>query len=493
MSTSLVPQDDIWESTSSFQVVEEANEVDGIHILAKVRGPAFFPETTSRNNVFYPKEAWVNAINDSEFQQRLNDRLIYGTIGHGIKLDDAAIRDGKFSHIVTNVVIDESGVGIAEYLVLNTPPGQILNTILRAGSKIRVSTKAKGLFESNKSKGGAKVINPKMFKFERIDFVLDPGYLQAHPDLLESFNQFNNEENLMDPNNNKVVEILESRIEELKQEKGVTAATAAELTTKVQSIGEALSQANSTVSTYAAFGTPEEVKESLSLLSKYKELGECDKISEALDKADQTIDHLNEILESHAGQISESLKMDEVTEELKKYRELGTVDELTTVIESAEKLADKMLASKVIELAKTHSVNESVINKFMKKGIEIQVIEEMLASFKPVNEENEEYELDDEGNPKLDADGNKIPKKKEETSESKKKVAKKVNEEQEYELDDNGEPKLDSDGNPIPKKKDISEASTRRFSKINESKSNKEPTRAGKVNGLAAKLLAGTR
>ena len=57
----------IWESKkgSGFQVLQESegnSVVDGVHILARVSGPSFFPDTTSRNNVHYPKEAWENAI-----------------------------------------------------------------------------------------------------------------------------------------------------------------------------------------------------------------------------------------------------------------------------------------------------------------------------------------------------------------------------------------------------------------------------------------------
>ena len=401
MSTpKLIDQEDIWEDNAgSFTLIEEAKEVDGVHILAKVRGPAFFPETTSRNNVYYSTEAWENALADPDFQSRLNDRLVYGTIGHKIVLDDAAIREGKFSHIVTAMYINESGVGEAEYLVLNTPPGQILNTVLRAGSKMRVSTKAKGLFESN-SMNGAKVINPKLFKVERIDFVLDAGYLKAHPDLLESYNLIDNDKLKEEPQmdqNDKITQILEARIKELKDEKGVTLKVAEELTSKVQEIGEALATAQATVASYAVLGDIVVIQESLTKLANYEKLGEPAKVEEALDKADDTINQLNDALEQSTLAVDESLNAEEITEELNKYREFGTPKELEEMVESAELLADKALNAKVKEIAAANEVDESVVKGFIDRGVDIELIQEMFSvvSLKSQEEIDEEKKKDE--------------------------------------------------------------------------------------------------
>jgi hypothetical protein len=136
----------IWESKEGdFKVIERdgESEVDGVHILARIEGPAFFPETVSEgNNVYYPQEAWENAIADPSLKTKLADRLVYGTIGHNIDLDDDAIREGKFSHVTTRVWINEENVGRAEYLVYNTDPGRTLNMLLRTKSKLRVKPMA---------------------------------------------------------------------------------------------------------------------------------------------------------------------------------------------------------------------------------------------------------------------------------------------------------------------------------------------------------------
>jgi len=131
---------EIWESGNSVALSESQSIVDGEHIIARASGEAFFPDSASRNNRFYPREAWTNALKDESLQTRLGKRLVFGSVGHDQPLDDVAVREGKISHIVNRIYIDEStGKGMAEFLILNTPSGRTLNTLLRAGSAISVS------------------------------------------------------------------------------------------------------------------------------------------------------------------------------------------------------------------------------------------------------------------------------------------------------------------------------------------------------------------
>ena len=49
---------DIIDPRIKFQLMEDSSEVDGVHILAKVKGQFFVPDGKSRNGRFYPKELW---------------------------------------------------------------------------------------------------------------------------------------------------------------------------------------------------------------------------------------------------------------------------------------------------------------------------------------------------------------------------------------------------------------------------------------------------
>ena len=387
----LEAQNEVWESAAdNFSVIEESSEVDGQNILAKVVGPAFFPNTTSRNKVYYSKEAWENAINTEDFQSKLSDRLVYGTIGHKLRLDDEDIREGRLSHIVSKVWInEESGVGEAEYLILNTPPGKILNTLMRAKSKLRVSTKAKGLFESN-GIGGIKSIDPDNFMLERIDFVIDPGYLKAHPDLVESFDKLENNTNseeIQMSETNKVVEILEERIQELKQDNTVASSVAEDLSSKLSTIGESLAAATATIETFSSFGTVKEITEAFALLNSYKELGTVESIEEAFTKSSEVIDNLTATIETQSEEIAESISAETINEELDSYKELGSVDELKEVIESAEKMATALINAQITKIATKYKVEESLISKLIDKGLEIDDIEESFELMKPSEDE----------------------------------------------------------------------------------------------------------
>jgi len=160
-------------------------------VLAVVKGPAFFMDSYSRNGRFYPGQLWENALNHNETKTALDRGLMFGCIGHPKDYSlDELLEAGKVSHKVTSIKIDKkTGEGIAEYAILDTASGRILNTILRSGSEMYVSTRAFGGFTNEtKKKDGKeyKVLDSKNFQLESIDFVIQPGFLQTNPKLVES-------------------------------------------------------------------------------------------------------------------------------------------------------------------------------------------------------------------------------------------------------------------------------------------------------------------
>lgn len=334
----------IIESNQKFKIKvlsesAETSEVDGKYILARASGPAFFPNTTSRNNVFYPKEAWENAIADEEFQHRLKNRLVFGTIGHDPEITDNEVRKGEFSHIVTKVWIGEDDIGYAEYLVLNTEPGRILNTLLRAGVGISVSTKGYGTTIETSDKD-TEMVDPDNFSFDRIDFVIDPGYLQAKPELKESKNTENTNYNRNEQKMDKTIDILENATKRLEESNK-------SLQTEITESKVALSKANAALDSYRALGSVQQVAEAMSQLDKYRLLGTPRKIKEDLDQAEEVIGLLEDQVQDLTATIdqlkTEEPATEEVTEdedqsELDAYRELGTVEEIKACLEKAEEL-----------------------------------------------------------------------------------------------------------------------------------------------------------
>jgi hypothetical protein len=182
-------------SVEEYKNLNEDFQSQSSPIIGVVEGKSFVLDGVSRNGRFYSAQLWKNALKDSDTLQMIEDKLMYGCIGHpeDYTLDDL-LAQGKVSHIVTKIWINENNIGMARYEILDTEAGRILLTILKAGSKINVSTRAFGEFKNeSKTIGGKnyKVINEKTFKIESIDFVITPGIADVDVSLLEKLESVN--------------------------------------------------------------------------------------------------------------------------------------------------------------------------------------------------------------------------------------------------------------------------------------------------------------
>lgn len=466
-----------WETKTGVElsIDESASEVDGVIILAKISGPAFFPETLSRNNVYYPQEAWETAIAEEEFQSRLKDRLVYGTIGHDCELTDIDIRNGLASHIVIRVWINEENVGMAEHLVLNTDAGRNLNTYVRAKSKLRVSTKADGLFKSTPQ--SSKTVVPNAFRFTRIDFVQSPGYIQALPSVVESIekdllenkiqeediNKLTGNKNMED---NKVVNILESQISELKAEKVGISQQVSKITEELNSTSFSLKTAESIVEGYKALGTVAAISEAKQELQQFRSIGSVQQIHEALEEGSEAIDKLNETVAEltetvnrltnevkqanegadaitasaridpdapvyHSGEdlgtpeeintvlntveadqeelgspaeIRDALDLaEEQRLELDEYKKLGSPDEIKAALNAAETVAESIETDQASKLADEFGVDKSVVTKALDKGMSFDDIRELLECVHPKIQEGDKDTKKDSKDTSLDS------------------------------------------------------------------------------------------
>jgi hypothetical protein len=162
------------------------DQVDGVHVLARVVGPFFAIDGRSQNNRYYSKQLWERVIKDDGVKDRLKRKKVFGTIGHDQDIDDKALREGKVSHVLSKMWIDEpSQVGMGEVYVLNTDTGRRLNTYLRAGAELPVSSRAYGKYRG-KTSDGAQIVDEGSYKFETCDFVQLPGIAHAVPKLVEN-------------------------------------------------------------------------------------------------------------------------------------------------------------------------------------------------------------------------------------------------------------------------------------------------------------------
>ena len=241
----------------NFTVIDDAtkinesmqSEVDASKgaILAIVKGPHFVPDGISRNHRNY-KGVWEKAGKNEEVQRKLRDNQMFGTIGHDVELTDKEIRERLYSHITRNINWE---TGEAESVIYNTPVGESLLTLLRAGTKLYVSSRADGEYKG-KDEDGNDIMDPDTYVLERFDFVTDPGFLEAHPALVTESLQKDEE---------KVKEdIVQGLLEVARDTKSVlslptgTAGISSFLVESVDSTGVELSNADTGLSEHCTLG-----------------------------------------------------------------------------------------------------------------------------------------------------------------------------------------------------------------------------------------------
>lgn len=149
-------------------------------ILAIVKGKHFVPGGVSRNHRKYTEELWDAVSKDEKFNERLEKKQVIGRIGHEAEMTDMDIAEGHFSHYTRNI---DWKTGEAESVIVNTPMGNTLLTLLRAGVTMYVSSRADGDYDG-KDEDGNDILDPKTYVLERFDFVQDPGFLDAHPKMI---------------------------------------------------------------------------------------------------------------------------------------------------------------------------------------------------------------------------------------------------------------------------------------------------------------------
>lgn len=158
-------------------------------VLGVVEGVFFVPEKPSRNGRVYPRSLWERVLNSPDLHRLLQNRLMIGTVGHEDIDFDALIREQKVSHVVTKLWLGENGMGYGRAEILDTPVGRILYTLLKSGSKFAVSSKGWGDFKGT-TPDGLQIVDASNYVLERFDFVVDPGFLDAIPELREQYESY---------------------------------------------------------------------------------------------------------------------------------------------------------------------------------------------------------------------------------------------------------------------------------------------------------------
>lgn len=367
-----------------FSIEENASEVDGVNVLAKVKGVFFVPNGVSRNNRFYSKGLWEKALSEEHVQEKFKNRNMFGTVGHNIEINDETLSEGKFSHIVTNAYIDDNGQGIGEAIILNTRSGRALNTVLRAGATVYVSSRGEGTFEGNKN--GVPAVDESNYNLIGWDFVLNPGFLKASPTLAEAYQEIDEIHKSENKEGDKPMEkVLERLNDELVTVKSKYESSLTETKSLKESV-TALSEENNHVkaelakSESALTETEKELSAVKEELEKFKTLGESfESVQKALIEADAYISKVHERLGSF-DRIEKALQTALTFKE--SVDALGTLSEIKETMEIAESMVaiqeTKEQEDRIASLAKSIGVGGEAVAVLAAKGMSDEDIKTVL-------------------------------------------------------------------------------------------------------------------
>jgi hypothetical protein len=138
-----------------------------------VRGEFARGDHATENKRYYPSKIWEGQI--KRLGKAMEDRRMFGELDHPT---DGRTSLQRVSHIVTNMGL-KNGVLIGEAEILPTETGKQLETLLKSGCKVGVSSRGYGTTKPNDD--GMDVVQED-YKLVTFDFVADPADSTAYPE-----------------------------------------------------------------------------------------------------------------------------------------------------------------------------------------------------------------------------------------------------------------------------------------------------------------------
>ena len=156
------------------QITESIKENNGKLI---VRGILQRAEAKNQNGRVYPREVLEREIEN--YQKIIKDQRALGELDHP---EDSVVNLKNVSHIMTQVWWEGDNV-MGKCKILNTPSGQILQSLVHSGVKLGISSRGMGSVHEDRM--GNTVVEDD-FNLICFDFVSDPSTIGAFMSLKES-------------------------------------------------------------------------------------------------------------------------------------------------------------------------------------------------------------------------------------------------------------------------------------------------------------------
>ena len=413
----------VWDVPNKWNLKEDylsedrpANSVvDGKNILAVVEGVFFVPNGKSRNERFYPKNFWECVLGSEDVKSRLENKLMLGEIGHNDRpVSESDITEGRVSHIVTKLWIDEAtNMGMGQTYILGTPAGRNLYTLMKAGCRIKTSSRASGDFKPNETYEGLPIVDENNYYLETFDFVINPGFLETNPLIKENVDKIKKDMETKDMEFGKeLLEHVKNEKEALAKEKitlkedlAVANSKKAELSEKLnlaeakvaelseakelsekllsekQELSEKLQAVSEELKTYKDVcedASAEELKDSLekttNILESYVRYGSPSDIKRKMSEGRELIEAYKEF--GKVEDLQETLPL--VEHVLEEYRKLGTLEEVKEIITRASELVENQERAKfedlTVSISRTYKTPIENVRKLLESVGEVETV-----------------------------------------------------------------------------------------------------------------------
>lgn len=197
--------DNILQEFNEFSYeVQELNE-DGMPKKFRLKGIFQKADTPNGNKRVYPRGILEGAIRSTA--QMVAEGRMLGELDHP---DDAKIHLDKVSHKITKLNMDPTnGFVFGEAEVLSTPAGKILESLIKSGVKLGISSRG---FGSVKDINGLNEVQED-FKLVTFDIVSDPSTPGAFPNAV-----YEHKEQKLEKVEEEYVTNLDFLVEEIMEE-----------------------------------------------------------------------------------------------------------------------------------------------------------------------------------------------------------------------------------------------------------------------------------
>lgn len=247
----------------------------------------------TRNGRRYPVELWRNVMASEDFEEGMETLTLFAETNHPEERVDTSLKE--VCAVLTKMEIRENeGILWTEFDILDTPQGQLLESLVEYGSKIGVSSRGLG---DEIQKDGETIIDPDTYTYYGHDFVVQPAVKSARPEKVES---------VENKTKTKIVDLFKQQVENATSESELVSLRRLAESINIPNLDSVMESIDNKLS------TPNEEGETISTKLE-EDLGKLAEENEGLKTQVETLKSAKAISTKKSRRIEEAYKSEAVT------------------------------------------------------------------------------------------------------------------------------------------------------------------------------------